>query len=406
MSALLDSSHYTTAIRIEPPFGMLCIGWHGASGRIRAVDAFTRRVGWEAPPSVVVEPTARAIAIAGGRAYVAHENTLSALDLATGTLGWQVQLDADVQVGFGRPCIADPYPRTSPGILVVQLTDEQHVGLDRATGALRWTLPEAKDFGPFAVAGGVIVVAKFGDRLQLLFLDPLRGPEPVCAIPSPFAQFRLHGRNVLLGAADIDSYGNAGVAVVEMPTGRVLLRAPAPFDDHRGPPVLAGSYVWSADLIRFAGSPNGPVAPPEIIPGHNIDRLESTGTTLIGLFDTVRGTSRLRLAGFDPRTLAVRYATGVDLGARPTLANDASNLAALGPLVAVAGRREGDAEQDLVVLTVVHGDTGQLVWSRTVPGRIERLDAAGNVFVLRTDRQTLAFRPDHPEPVGTFPFEP
>lgn len=402
---ILDSSHGATAVDVVPPFGMLCVGWHTATERIRAIDALTGRIGWEAPASIVVEPTDRAIAIAGGRVYVAHDHRLTALDPFTGAVIWQVALESEVQTGFGRVCLADPYWGSSPGVLVVQLVDDRCVALDRTNGLVRWWLPDAKGLGPRSVPGGVLLCAVRDERLQLLFIDPLRGPEPVCTIPSPFARVRLHGRNVVLGARDIDSYGNPGIAVVEMPSGRVLLRCQAPFDDHRGPPVIAGPYVWSADLVRFAGSPAGPVASPDVVPGYCIERLDATASTLIGLFDTVTGDSGLRLVGFDPCTLAVRYTTTTDLGQRPELSEDATNVAVVGSMVAVAGRRTDRQGQHSVVLTVLHGDRGEVVWSHMVPGRVENLEPKGNVFVLRTDRRTFVFQPDRPQPVGCFPLE-
>jgi hypothetical protein len=403
VSELLDSSHLATAIHLDPVLGMVCVGVHGASGRVRAVDGFSRRVGWEAPPDVTAEPFSRAIAIGGGRAYVADGQRLTGLDLRTGVPVVRASLPAAVQTSLGRVCLADPYLPGAPGVVVVQLEDERYLAIDRFTGAHLWTLPDARDYGPLPAYGGVMAGVERDGQLALLFLDPRRGPTPVCVLPSAFALSRHYGPNVVVASPDIDGQGNAGVAVVEMPTGRLLLRELAPVDHRTGRPVIAGPYVYSADLLTLAASPRGPRPPADLLKGFGITRLEATAQTLAVLFTQLSGAGLLRLAGYDPATLAPRYYATAELGRTPALDEGRSCLACTGGLLMVAGLGTDDGAT--LALTTLSGDDGRVLASAREPGRLESLEAEGPFFRLRTDARTVVYRAGHAQPVGVFPFD-
>lgn len=397
---LLDAPLARTLVHVDPHLGVLCVGVHGPSGRVRAVDAAAKRVLWEASASVTASPVGNAMSLADGRIYAADESTLFALDAYTGTPLWGVQLPEAVQTAYGRLSVADPYPRHYPGRVVVQTVNDNYVALDRMTGMVVWTVGGAQGYGPVATAGGVILGVRRDREQHLDFVDPVRGPYALCSLPSTFVLLRQYGGMVAVGAADIDGQANPGVALVDMPFGSLRFAATAPFDEKRGRPVVVGPYVWSLDALRFAGSPRGPSAGCDMIPGFLVQRLEGTAYTLVALLTESAGDGRQMLAGFDPNTMAPRFRTEPRFGLMPQLAEGMSNLAASGAYVAIAGRlpeKDGKAQ---VGLAVLYGDTGQLLWWTEVPGALESLEATGPYFRVRTTEQIAVFRPDVKEPLA------
>jgi hypothetical protein len=397
---LLDSDHGNTAIAVDAFVGMPCVGFHHASNRLRAIDAITNRVLWEAPPEVQPSETTMPAVISGGRVYAVNDTQLWALDLYSGRLIFRTTLESAVQCGFGKPNLWDPNHPSVPGAMVVQTVQDQYLGIERGYGSVLWTLPDAKDLGPVAIPGGVAVCAIDGTQLSTLFIDPNRGPVPVYRIASSEVRLRTASRNVLCGAEDIDASGTSGVAVVEMPTGRVLLQASAPFDNKRGAPVACGRYVYSADLFRVAATPMGPSADGELVKGYAIERLEATYAIVVALLGELSGSHKFKLVGLDPSSLRVWYTIDADLGSGTRTQDDFEPIASLGPFIAVAGRR-GERE---TVFTVLHADTGRLGWQHIAQGSPESVRAEGPYFVLKTSRQTLLYRPDLPTPVPIASF--
>jgi hypothetical protein len=397
---LLDSDHTSTAIAVDAFVGMPCVGYHKASARVRAIDALTNRVLWEAPHDVQVSETGKSVTLCAGRAYVVNDTALWAIDLYSGRLIFRTMLESAVQCGFGKPNLWDPNHPSVPGTLAVQTVQDQYVGVERGYGSTLWTLADAKDMGPVPVPGGVAVCAFDGQQLSTMLIDPNRGPAAVFRIGSSETKLRTAGRNVLLGAQDIDSEGSAGIAVVEMPTGRVLLQAAAPFDTKRGAPVACGRFVYSADLFRLAATPMGPSIEGEIVAGYALERLEATYAIVVALLGEMSGEHKLKLVGLDPNTLRTWYTIDADLGTGTRTRDEYEPIASLGPFVAVAGHK-GERE---TVFTVIHADTGRVGWQHVAMGSPESVRADGPYFVLETTRQTLLYRPDLPSPVPVASF--
>jgi hypothetical protein len=398
---LLSSDHASTTIEVDPYLGMLCIGLHGASQRVRAIDQLSQRVLWEAPAEIQVSDTGKCVTICGGRAYIVNDTAVWAVDLYSGRMIFRTMLESGVQCGFGQPNLWDSCHPSSPGTLVVQTVQDQYVGLERGFGSTLWKIEDAKDMGPVAVPGGVVICAFDGTQLSTMLIDPSRGPSPLFKLPSSEVKVRSAGHNVLFGAHELDADAStAGVAVVQMPTGRVLLHANAPFDIKRGAPVACGRFVYSADLFRLAASPMGPSAEGELVPGYAIERLEATYAIVVALLGEMSGAHKYKLVGLDPNTLKVWYTIETDLGCGSRTQEDVEPLAALGPFVAIAGRH-GENE---TIFTVIHADTGRVGWQHVAKGSPERVSGEGNYFVLRTTRQTLLYRPDLPQqaPVAVF----
>lgn len=398
--SLLSSDHSSTTIVVDPYVGMLCIGLHGASQRVRAIDNLTQRVLWEAAPEVQVSDTGRCVTVCGGRAYIVNDTALWAVDLYSGRLIFRTMLESGIQCAFGQPNVWDACHPSSPGTLVAQTLQDQYVGIERGYGSTLWKIEDAKDMGPVPVPGGVVISAFDGTQLSTMIIDPTRGPSPLFKLPSSDVRVRTAGRNVLMGAQELEADSASGVAVVEMPTGRVLLQANAPFDAKRGAPVACGRFVYSADLFRLAATPMGPSVEGELVSGYAIERLEATYSIVVALLGEMSGAHRYKLVGLDPNTLKVWYTIDADLGAGSRTQDDVEPLAALGPFVAVAGRR-GENE---TVFTVIHADTGRVGWQHIAKGSPEKVTGEGNYFVLRTTRQTLLYRPDLPQqtPVSVF----
>ncbi len=397
---LLDSDHASTAIAVDPFVGMPCVGLHHASNRVRAIDALTNRILWEAPPEVQVSETGIPAVICGGRAYVVNDTAVWALDLYSGRMIFRTALESAVQCGFGKPNLWDPNHPSVPGTFAVQTIQDQYIGVERGYGSTLWKLSDAKDLGPVPVPGGLAVCAFDGTQLSTMLIDPNRGPSPVFRVASSEVRLRTAARNVLVGAEDIDGSGSGGVAVVEMPTGRVLLHASAPFDAKRGAPVACGRFVYSADLFRLAATPMGPSIDGEIIKGYAIERLEATYAIVVALLGELSGEHTFKLVGLDPSTLRTWYTIDADLGCGSRTQGDVEPLASLGPFVAVAGRK-GERE---TVFTVIHADTGRVGWQHIAQGSPESVRADGPYFVLTTSRQTLLYRPDLPTPVPVASF--
>jgi hypothetical protein len=397
---LLDSDHQSTAIAVDPYLGMVCVGLHHASNRVRAIDAIANRALWEAPAEVQVPESTRSAVVCGGRAYLVNDTSVWAIDLYSGRMIFRAQLDSAVQCGFGAPNLWDPCHPSLPGNLVVQTVQDQYVGLERGFGTAVWTLPDAKDLGPIPVPGGVAVCAFDGEQLCTMLIDPNRGAFPVYRIGSSEVKLRAAERNVLLGAEDIDAQGGSGVAVIEMPTGRVLLQASAPFSAKRGAPVACGRYVYSTDLFRLAATPMGPSVEGELVAGYAIERLEATPAIVVALLAAMGGEPTLKLVGLDPNTLRVWYTIDADLGVGTRIRDDYQPIASLGPFVAVAGHR-GERE---TVLTILHADTGRVGWQHIAQGAPVSVRAQGRFFLLETTSQSVLYRPDlpHPVPVASF----
>lgn len=397
---LLDSDHANTAIAVDSFVGMPCVGYHHASNRLRAIDALTNRVLWEAPAEVQPTESTTPAVICGGRVYAVNDTQMWALDLYSGRLIFRTMLESGVQCGFGKPNLWDANHPSVPGVMAVQTVQDQYVGVERGYGSTMWKLEHAKDLGPIPVPGGIAVCALDGDQLSTMLIDPNRGPSPLFRVASSETRMRTAGRNVLIGAEDIDATSTAGIAVVEMPTGRVLLQASAPFDSKRGAPVACGRFVYSADLFRLAATPMGPSTDGELVPGFAIERIDATYAIVVALLAELNGGHAFKLVGLDPATLRVWYTIDVDLGSGTRTRDDVEPLASLGPFVAVAGRK-GERE---TVLTIIHADTGRVGWQHVAQGSPESVRAEGPYFVLKTTRQTLLYRPDlaNPVPVASF----
>jgi hypothetical protein len=397
---LLDSDHQSTAIAVDPYLGMVCVGLHHASGRVRAIDAIGNRVLWEAPAEVQVPDMGKSAVLCGGRAYLVNDTSVWAMDLYSGRLIFRAQLDSAVQCSFGHPNLWDPCHPSLPGNLLVQTVQDQYVGIDRGFGRTVWTLPDAKDLGPVPVPGGAAVCAFDGEQLSTMLIDPNRGGFPVYRVGSSEVRMRSVERNVLLGAEDIDAQGGSGVAVVEMPTGRVLLQANAPFSVKRGAPVACGRFVYSTDLFRLAATPMGPSVEGELLPGYAIARLEATPVLVVALLAAMAAEPTLKLVGLDPNTLRPWYTIDADLGVGTRIRDEYEPIASLGPFVAVAGHR-GERE---TVLTILHADTGRVGWQHIAQGAPVSVRAHGRFFLLETTRQTVLYRPDQPHPVPVASF--
>jgi len=397
---LLDSDHAHTAIAVDPFVGMPCVGLHRASNRLRAIDALTHRILWEAPPEVQVSDVGIPAVICGGRVYAVNDTALWALDLYSGRLIFRTKLVSAVQCGFGKPNLWDPNHPSVPGALAVQTVQDQYIGIERGYGRTLWELPNAKDLGPIPIPGGIAICALDAGQLHTMLIDPNRGPAPLFRIASSEVRLRSAGRNVLLGAEDVDATGTSAIAVVEMPSGRVLLQASAPFDTKRGAPVACGRFVYSADLFRLAATPMGPSIDGEIIKGYAIERLEATYAIVVALLCELSGESSYKLVGLDPATLRTWYTIDAELGSGTRTRDDVEPIASLGPFVAIAGRK-GERE---TVITVLHADTGRLGWQHIAQGSPESVRAEGPYFVLKTTRQTLLYRPDLPSPVPVASF--
>ncbi|MDP3277732.1 MAG: hypothetical protein Q8Q09_21290 [Deltaproteobacteria bacterium] len=398
---LLDSEHASTAIAVDAFVGMPCVGYHQASQRVRAVDALGKRVLWEAPAEVQVSEVGKSVVLCGGRAYVINDTQLWALDLYTGRTIFARTLESAVQCGFGQPNLWDACHPSMPGNLLVQTISDDYLGLERGFGHTVWTMPDAKDLGPIPVPGGAMITAFDGQELRTMLIDPTRGGFSLFALTASEIRVRAAGRNVLIGTEDIDEQGRSGIAVVEMPVGRVLLQTSAPFDPKRGPPVACGRFVYSADLFRLAASPMGPSVEAELIKGYAIDRLEATHAIVVALMGSLDGEHKLKLVGLDPNTLSVWYTIDQDLGRGARAQEGYEPMASLGPFVCVLGHR-GDTES---VVTVLHADTGRVGWQHVAMGTPQTVRSEGPYFVVTTSKQTLIYRPElpTPAPVASFP---
>lgn len=201
--------HESDGTAMRPPAaggGLVLWGTAAAEGpgRLVALEAATGRERWAAP--LAAGFTAGGVAVHGGRAFTAAP--AGALDLATGRLLWSTP-----EAGIGSPGVsasgdrvwvatldsasdtgglaafdaADGRPlwRASLGagaamspaerpwalddVVVVPLLDGPVVGVDAATGALRWRFaPAGGRLGGVTVAGGRVVVVHLDGAVTLL----------------------------------------------------------------------------------------------------------------------------------------------------------------------------------------------------------------------------------------------
>ncbi|MFN3596206.1 MAG: PQQ-binding-like beta-propeller repeat protein [Rubricoccaceae bacterium] len=213
-------------------------------GTVRALDAATGAVAWEARPDTLARLLATPL-LAGGLAVVADDRgAVRAFDVATGALVWTAAAGAPVH----------RTPALAAGRLFVPTTRGRLVALEAATGAALWTDDAwAAGMGDFvrlttpAASEALVVVGSTGGLVRAL--DPASGAERW--------HYRVRGNvgaaPLLAGAWVVVGTARRALLVLEAASG-----APAWETTLRGrvrsAPVLAG------DLLLVQAEPRHLVA--------------------------------------------------------------------------------------------------------------------------------------------------
>jgi outer membrane protein assembly factor BamB len=124
-------------------------------------DEAGARLAWTVDLS---EETPGTPATDGERAYVSDETgRLTAIDMASGSIAWQVDLGDDA--ASGSPVVA--------GDIVIASASEPAVvqALDAATGAVRWSVPELWASDPPVVVGDTVVMSAGFEVAALALAD-------------------------------------------------------------------------------------------------------------------------------------------------------------------------------------------------------------------------------------------
>jgi outer membrane protein assembly factor BamB len=397
-NALLKASLRDSVQRLEPGFGFLVAGMHDR--RLRAIDAWTRRVLWEVDPGGHLD--GEHIALRALRLYSAAEHILSCRDARSGQLLWQTRLPDDVDEDPEGIALRDPYPAdAAQAVIVVKTIDEKVTAYDRATGTPRWQVAEDGFWSDLMIEGPGCLATYQDSAVRVI--SPLAGPSPVLSIPSD-ATVYLN----LLGAQLAGASDEQGM-VIDLPSARTLHVGRMPeemFDIDAGLPVIAGGLLWAAAPEALGGYPRGRLMRGAPIPGHEIAALGGAGDTLVVLVKKSPGTPRQILIGLDPATLTIRWAQQ-DLGVwvdEVWSEEAARTLALSGPFVLVPAKGKEIDDNETTDLQGVDARTGALLWRSNLPGELERVSVVQGYFRLLTDRQVLLVRPDTGERVAKFPW--
>jgi DNA-directed RNA polymerase subunit RPC12/RpoP len=400
-------SHGDTARAVDPELGFVVVGLHGddeTPGRkLRAIDAWQRRVLWEVDPGFP-KLEGEHLAIRARRLYASCENVLYCLDLRTGQLLWQARLP-DATEGSWRTGmnVCDPYPASAAqAAVVVETTDDKVTALDRATGAVRWTVPCDDTWRDLERSPEGLGIAITGGSGVVELMHPAASPQPVLKVPASGGAWNVSGGQFVVA-------GRESVSVVEVPSCRVLYQGGLEddmYDNDCGVPVLAGGLVWVANDEYLSGHPRGRSIRGALMPGHKTCCLGSTADTLLALIRKDPGTPRQVLCAFDPQTLAPRYAQQ-DVGKWEEDRwgpDESRQVRASGCFVLVVAEAPEVDGNDMTDLFGIDGRNGAILWKKDLPGETEELSVEQGYFRIRTDRQTLLFRPDNGTVAAKFPW--
>lgn len=410
---LLSAGHSGSVRAHDPRAGLVVVGPH-EGGLLRAVEACSRKVGWELPLGFA--PGRDEMAIRGGNLYVQHDQLLTCHDLLTGQPRWQVRLTDVVEEQFPLGLkIVDPFPPGQPGGAVAVATKDERVSfVARDTGQPVAVLELGVGWRGGMLAGPGVVVLKSGERV--LVVDPMRPQKPLWQMDGvDDERWQVIGNYFIMAAQDFGETFERGGCVVELPSGKPLWSgrfASELFDEDCGLPVLAGGRLWVASETAISGHPSGLAITQALKPGYKNTCIGATASTLLVLCRKDPGTPHQSLIGFDPATLQARYAVD-QLGHHYDESDieDRRQVWTFGQLALVPAKgKPADPPphvdpEDCVLLHGLDGDTGQHLWTQVADDELEIVRNEAGYAYVETRTETLLLRPDTGEVVGRFPWD-
>jgi len=377
--------------------GLLAIGAQLLGQRgfyVRAVDARTSSIRWEAlhDAPFTTSPEPRSVCARSGRIYVAHEQRLAALDGPSGRVLWQARLSARIGCDVdGAAVVGDEADlREVSSVVVVATEDDTLTAFDRETGAVLWR--RAAKGAPHSDESILIVKET---AVQFALVRARDG-----------AAQRLAARNAVPAAGGVlmavENRGaeqdQDGVAFLDGPTGTERWFVPVEWVDFDpGVAFVAGELLVpvqsNSGHVLLPLGPSGPAPKKGFLarlfggnpatralpwPKHLLESIWALGDTLLVDARSTEGEGERRVALLDPRTLAVRYDSGIiPDGVAPGVRLGANLLAY------AFGESNGPK-----TLRMVDPANGSQLWERTFHDLDEVAFRAG-ALALRTDEAPL-----------------
>jgi outer membrane protein assembly factor BamB len=311
--------------------GILIVGAqveHGRGWRLRALDARTRALRWEAIDGAHFQtcPSWRTLVGRGGRVYLAHEGRLVAIEALSGVVAWEASLPDRIETRCERaPRAGDTTEIYDAGpSVMVQTEDDVLHAFDRATGRLRWR----RTCDRTVRADGELIVIEDGDG-SVTFVRAADGAEIATFAAGDHGDPALVPGGVVMTAENQGEREEDGVVFVEPGGARRWFAA------IEGVNLSPGVVAAGAELYAVVGSNTGdalvalsrdgglpkrgffarlfgggaPVRRPQPWPKHLVEAMWTCGDALVVDAHSFEGEKRIAI--FDARTLALRHDSGV-----------------------------------------------------------------------------------------------
>ena len=377
------------AIAFDPQVGFIAVcgvAVHGQQASLRAWVLTDKRVLWDALAGQrgIEEVTREQLYLLGRNVYVALKRRLVVLDLVSGAQKWVASLPDDVET------VADPFPPTGRGAVLVATIDHQLSSFDRDSGQPLWTRSfEKKSIELQAVEGTGACLVRYGFPFVKVDIVNPAYAQPVASLghdhwSTDLGLARLEGRSVITVVDDMGPEGDDdGLLGFDAVTGqRHFFEKIDDLEDDDVAPCAMGARVFAAtdDKLGIYVGPRGRVMPVPI-PNHEIAAFCPAGPALALLLKKAHGTAIRRVVGIDPHGLAFRFDAG-EAGVQPEIAWEKQMKSDGYSLVFVASDAEDERRYEL---RSVDTTTGRPLWKHPLSGSWGGHRFLGGHLVVRTD---------------------